>query len=92
MRELSKPAQRTYWVARDDDGTVIHTGHTDPDQVTTTGLNTLVAGTKENQVRELEKYVGKRPLGNYEFDSAGRKWKKVDEDDSFNEENQGALR
>lgn len=36
--EISKPATARYFIARNADGSVLHTGRTDTNQVTTTGL------------------------------------------------------
>lgn len=64
-----------YWVARDDDGTVIHSGVTEVGQVTTTGQKNLIKGSKNKQVLELEKYLGKRPSRDHEPDIPARSWK-----------------
>ena len=65
-----------YWVARDDNGDVIHSGVTEVGQVTTTGQKNLIKGSKAKQVLELEKYLGKRPSVDHIEDLQERKWKK----------------
>lgn len=37
MPEISKPEAARFWIARNADGSVLHTGRTDTNQVTTTG-------------------------------------------------------
>ena len=77
MGKIEKPAKRKYWVARDDDGNVIHYGKTEPNQVTMTGQkNLLVFENELEQKKEIEKFVGSPPVFNYEFDNINKKWDK----------------
>ena len=45
VQEISKPAQTTYWVAKNSSGDVIHVGVVEPNQVVTTPLDVLVGFT-----------------------------------------------
>lgn len=62
MPEINKPTSATYWVARNADGSVLHHGVTDTNQVTTTGQPTFVYDTDQSQqLSELEAYVDSFP-------------------------------
>lgn len=74
MKELIPTTGPVHFVARNDEGTVLHVGVTEVGQVTTTGQKHLITGDEAAQVRELEKFVGKRPSVNKEFDAASRSW------------------
>lgn len=77
MGKIEKPNKRTYWVARDDDGNVIHYGKTEPNQVTVTGQKNLITFTNElDQKKEIERFVGGPPVFNYDFDYVNKKWMK----------------
>jgi len=41
MIEINKPTNKNYWVATATDGSVVHIGETNPNQVTSTGLDSL---------------------------------------------------
>ena len=41
MAEINKPTTTQYWICHNDDGSVMHFGQTEPDQVTTTGQPVL---------------------------------------------------
>jgi hypothetical protein len=56
--EVKYPEKRTYYVARDADGVILHVGHTDPDQVTTTGQAVLVSGSRLSQIDDLSDFIG----------------------------------
>lgn len=58
MPEINKPTEATYWVARNADGSVLHHGVTDTNQVTTTGQPTFVYDTEQGeQLAELSNYA-----------------------------------
>jgi hypothetical protein len=77
MHEIIPTDKPIYYVARDDDGTILHSGVTYPGQVTTTGLKNMISGDEAEQVAELERFIGKRPDSSYEVDTQERKWIKI---------------
>ena len=76
MHEIKPTDKSIYWVARNDDGSVLHSGVTYPGQETITGQNNFITGGKVNQTTELEKYLGKRPSKDYVHDHENRTWVK----------------
>lgn len=61
MAEIAYPEDTIYWVARNSDGSVLHHGHTEPDQVTTTGQPTFVVGDETSQLSALAPFVDQFP-------------------------------
>ena len=59
MRKIEKPANKTFWAVGSDDGTILHQGETNPDQVTETGLNDFV--TTEEQLSNIAGHSDKFP-------------------------------
>jgi hypothetical protein len=53
MSEIKFPQQRTYYVARDTSGNVLHVGYTDPDQVTTSGQPVFASAETESEQLDL---------------------------------------
>ena len=49
MIEINKPTNKNYWVATATDGSVVHIGETNPNQVTTTGLDSLDYTESDNE-------------------------------------------
>ena len=49
MREIRKPSEGNYWVAKSNDGSVVHVGFTEPNQVTSTGLDILLSTPEPTQ-------------------------------------------
>lgn len=80
MFEISKPEKPVYWVARDENGNILHTGVTEPGQVTTSGQSVMVQGTKLDQVQDLAQFLGNPPAFNYEPNTELRSWVFPDED------------
>jgi hypothetical protein len=74
MGEIAFPEKRTYFVARDGEGNVLHVGYTDPESVTTTGQPFLVAGSRLEQIDDLSTFIGQPVAYNLEFDSERRNW------------------
>lgn len=72
MAEINKPASRVYWVARDENGDVLHVGYTDPGQVTTTGQGVLDSGSRADQVEVISQFRESPEAWNYEWD--GEQW------------------
>jgi hypothetical protein len=72
--EIAFPEQRTYYVARDESGAVLHVGYTEPDQVTTTGQPVLVYGSRLDQIDDIAEFIGQPIAYNLEFDSEKRNW------------------
>lgn len=58
MPEISKPTESKWWIARNGDGSVLHQGINEPDQVTTTGQPTLdLSDSESEQLQKLTPYV-----------------------------------
>jgi len=74
MSEIKYPEHRTYYVARDEDGNILHTGYTDPGQVTTSGQAVLIQGDRLDQVKELVQFAGQPEAYNLEYDDSIRGW------------------
>jgi len=74
MSEIKYPSERTYYVARDAQGLVLHVGYTDPDQVTTTGQYELIAGSILEQIGDLAQFIGQPQAFNMAFDPETRSW------------------
>lgn len=76
MPEIYKPAQTTYWIAKDADGNVVHVGVVEPHQVVTTPQATLVGHTtKIAQIEDIESFAGPQPAFNYDYDEIAKIWK-----------------
>ncbi len=74
IHEIKATDEPIYWVARDDDGTILHSGCTDPGLTTTTGQKNFIHGTEDEQVAELEKFVARRPDADHELNTTTREW------------------
>lgn len=70
--EIKYPAERTYYVAHDENGDVLHVGYTEPNQVTTTGQSVLDAGSRALQVDVISQFRESPAAWNYEWD--GEQW------------------
>jgi len=53
MPEIAKPERATYFIARNGDGTIVHYGVTQPNQVTTTGQSVLEYTNEEPEYLQL---------------------------------------
>lgn len=75
-QEISKPAQTTYWIAKDSNGNVIHAGVVEPHQVVTTPQDVLVGyTTRIGQIEDIESFAGPQPAFNYDYDEIEQVWK-----------------
>ena len=62
MPEISKPTESKWWIARNGDGSVLHQGINEPNQVTTTGQPMLDSSDSESeQLQKLTSYIGSFP-------------------------------
>lgn len=76
MPEISKPAQTTYWIAKDADGNIVHVGIVEPNQVVTTPQATLVGYTDRiSHIEDIESFAGPQPAYNYDYDEIEKIWK-----------------
>ena len=81
VQEISKPAQTTYWVAKNSSGDVIHVGVVEPNQVVTTPQDVLVGfTTKIGQIESIEEFTGPQPAYNYDYNEIEKIWEFLDED------------
>lgn len=53
MKELKYPAIKKYWIVHNEDGSVMHTGTTEPNQVTTTGQPVFETADTEEGLRTI---------------------------------------
>lgn len=60
MKEINKPSQTKHWIANSEDGSIMHEGITEPNQVTSTGLHTLEGFDSEE---ERVTYIGTMDVG-----------------------------
>lgn len=61
MSHKIKPTSApVYWVAYDDDKTIVHSGVTNPGETTTIGMKNVVFGSKRKQTKELKKFANKK--------------------------------
>lgn len=81
VQEISKPAQTTYWVAKNSSGDVIHVGVVEPNQVVTTPQDVLVGfTTKIGQIESIEEFTGPQPAYNYDYNEIEQIWEFLEED------------
>ena len=81
VQEISKPAQTTYWIAKNSNGDVIHVGVIEPNQVVTTPQDVLVGyTTKIGQIEDIETFAGPQPAFNYNYDEIKQVWEFLQED------------
>jgi hypothetical protein len=73
-RQINNPEYRTYFVARDEDGNVLHVGYTDPGSYTTTGQEVFITGDKITQMQDVAQFIGQPVAYNLEFDAEKRNW------------------
>src|SRR5688572_21429379 len=52
MEEINKPQKRTFWKILNPDGSILHSGITEIDQVTTTGQGNITSSVNANDVFE----------------------------------------
>ncbi len=62
MKEISKPTIKKVWIAYNADGSVMHEGETEPNQVTTTGQPELAGFDSEEQ---LITFIASMPATNF---------------------------
>ena len=75
VKEISKPEQRTYWIAKNSAGDVIHVGVIEPNQVVTTPQDVLVGyTTKLAQIEDIETFAGPQPAFNFDYDEMRQIW------------------
>ena len=53
MKELKYPENIKYWIVHNEDGSVMHTGITEPNQVTTTGQPVFESADTEEGLRTI---------------------------------------
>lgn len=62
MQEISKPTIKTFWIARNSDGSVLHMGETNPNQVTSTGQEVFEYSEDEaEQLAFVRNYTSQLP-------------------------------
>lgn len=65
-----------YWVTKDENGNIIHTGELLPGQEVVTSIETFIDYTNEiDQIEEIESQIGPQPAFNYKFDNFSKNWK-----------------
>ncbi len=74
MQTITATDKPIYWVARDDNGNVLHAGFTMPGNTTITGQTNLIYGEITDQIQDLEQFVGNQPAFNYQFDTITKTW------------------
>lgn len=81
VQEISKPAQTTYWVAKNSGGDVVHVGIVEPNQVVTTPQDTLVGyTTRIGQIEDIETFAGPQPAYNYDYNEIEQIWEFLPDD------------
>ena len=62
MGGISKPTETKWWVARSADGSTLHYGSTEPDQVTTSGQPAFeISDDQGGMLEKLARFSGKFP-------------------------------
>ena len=62
MKDLNKPTNKTFWVARNADGSVLHMGETEPHQQTSTGQEVFEYTEDEaEQVQSVYDFINQFP-------------------------------
>lgn len=68
-------SERLYWVAKEPNGNIRHTGFLDQNQVLTTALDTILEYNNEvDQIEEIENFIGTQPAFNYEYNEIAKEW------------------
>ena len=72
---ITKPAQRLYWIAKNDNGDVVHVGILETNQQLMTPQPELVSyTTKIGQIEDIETFAGPQPAFNYDYDEIRQVW------------------